>query len=155
MLVYRITKAAYASDLSGEGARRFGGRWNRKGVPMIYTAESPSLALLEVLVHLPLSTLPKNYQLVTITIQDEIYIETIEAHSLPADWKRVPAPDSLAEIGSDWAIGLSSVALRVPSAVITGQKNILLNPRHAEFEYVTIVQTETFEFDSRLRNESK
>lgn len=150
MLLYRITKSTYANDLSGEGARLYGGRWNRKGVSMIYTADSPALALLEVLVHLSLTMVPKNYQLVTIQMADECFVKELVASLLPPDWRRVPAPESLADLGSDWAKSMESVALRIPSAIVDGQSNILLNPGYLQFKLINIVNVEPFDFDARL-----
>ena len=84
MIVYRLAKAAFTA-LDGEGARLFGGRWNSPGRPMIYTAASPSLAVLEVLVHLdlPIDLMPDDYRLLAIEIPDDAPIERLD--QAPAD----------------------------------------------------------------------
>jgi RES domain-containing protein len=152
MLLYRISKTKYAGDLSGEGARRGGGRWNFKGTPVVYTADSTALATLETLVHSPLNLLPKNMSIVTINLPNELSVTTIKVENLPNNWATYPAPTELAKIGTDWTEKQEAVALCVPSSVTpTGEgRNYILNPLHSDFRQVEIIQVKAYLFDSRL-----
>ncbi|HEQ71454.1 MAG TPA: RES domain-containing protein, partial [Spirochaetia bacterium] len=134
MIVYRIARERYIRDLSGDGARRYGGRWNSKGIPLLYTAASRSLAVVEYLVHVSISLAPQDLYLAEILFPDSPPPETVEPERLPPDWTRHPAPSALAEIGDAWARRGTSIALKAPSAVVPGEYNYLLNPRHTQFK---------------------
>jgi RES domain-containing protein len=143
VIVHRLAKAAFAA-LDGEGARLFGGRWNSAGRPMIYTAASPSLAVLEVLVHLdlPAELMPDDYRLLTIEIPDESPLEHLA--ETPAD------PDSCLATGDDFLARGAALALVVPSVVVPQERNALINVRHVEMGRVRLVTNEPFRFDPRL-----
>lgn len=138
MIVWRICRATFA-DLSGEGARRFGGRWNSSGKPLIYAAEAAALAVLEVRVHLDLTPdlLPDDYQLIGIDTGDAA-LEAIDA-----------IPDDPQAAGDDWLRRGSSAVLRVPSSIVPESANLLLNPRHPAADF-RIASRRAFRFDSRL-----
>jgi RES domain-containing protein len=125
MLVYRIAKTKYVHDLSGTGAREYGGRWNNKGIGIIYTSESRALATVEYLVHVPLSCVPGDMSIATLEIPDDITPKKISILALPANWREYPAPPELAEIGTRWALANDTLLLRVPSAVVEHEFNIL------------------------------
>jgi RES domain-containing protein len=148
MRLFRIAEEQFAGDLSGEGARLYGGRWNPKGVPMIYAAESVALAALEVLVRL---ATPKHYCRVIFEIPDAASVETVTAAEMPSNWL-LPHPNPpLIELGGRWAKEQRSLLLRVPSAVVQGEGwNYLINPLHPEFPNVTIADVAPFEYDFRL-----
>jgi RES domain-containing protein len=112
MLVYRITGRKHATDISGTGAAMYGGRWNKKGTPVLYTGESKEIALLETVVHTPPMLVP-NLDMVTIEIPDSI-IE-LKPNELPKNWMDYPAPTILSEIGEQWVSESKSIALKVPS----------------------------------------
>ena len=150
MFVYRIAKIEYIEDLSGIGARLYGGRWNRKGIGVVYTSESRALALVEFLVNVPLSMLPGQLCFASIKISGKIPDEEIDPDELPKDWRKFPAPLELAEIGSNWAASNKSLTLRVPSAVVPHEFNILINPHHPDIKHVVVVDVEAFDVDSRL-----
>jgi len=150
MIVYRITKTRYINDLTGTGARQYGGRWNHKGTGIIYASESRSLAILEYLVHVPLSILPSDLSIVSISIPDTINLNEIPAFSLPENWKIYPAPLKLADIGTNWAMSNESLLLRVPSVVVEHEFNILINPSHPDIKHVSILNAEKYLFDDRL-----
>jgi RES domain-containing protein len=152
MLLYRICKTQYATDLSGEGARRAGGRWNFKGTPVVYTADSTALATLESLVHSSLNLTPKNMSIVTINLPDRLSGTTIKIEDLPNRWATYPAPIELAQIGTDWTEKQEAVALCVPSSVTpTGEgRNYILNPLHPNFRQIEITQVKPHLFDARL-----
>lgn len=151
MRLYRISKMKFAKDLSGEGARLFGGRWNRKGFPVLYTSENISLAAMELLVNLPVADLPDDLRLITLNVPDEISMRVISFDDLPKGWRHYPPPGSLSEMGTEWIQSEESLMLRVPSAVIPQEWNVLLNPQHSEMSRVEILSVEAFGFDKRLQ----
>lgn len=156
--VYRLQKQKYATPeaiLSGEGTMRVGGRWNKRGVPLIYTATTPELAILETLVHFegtPYDDLPP-FVLVTLIIPDSIVATKLE--DLPSDWAAVPASLSTQKFTEKWLKERLFLALKVPSAIVPKSLNILLNPHHPKIEEVQIVEIESFLFDKRLLGKSK
>ena len=147
---WRITKRKHAkSAFTGEGARRYGGRWNSPGTAIIYTAESQSLAVLEILVHLDSPELLKKYVLFQVAI-DESYILDIDAAALPRNWRAEPAPSRVQKIADDWVSKSTSAVLRVPSTLVPGESNYLLNPGHTDFRKLQISGPVPFHFDQRL-----
>ncbi|MEL6930004.1 MAG: RES family NAD+ phosphorylase [Cyanobacteria bacterium J06600_6] len=152
MLLHRIAKTKYIQDLSGEGARRAGGRWNYKGVPVVYAADSAALATLETLVHLQLNLLPLNLSSIVLDLPDNLSISVVSGQELPPNWYGYPAPKTLADIGNKWIEQQTSVALSVPSAILpdSEDRNYLLNPRHPDFRLITIVRVKPYTYDSRL-----
>jgi RES domain-containing protein len=155
MYVFRIGRETFIRDLTGEGARLYGGRWNRRGISMLYTSEYRSLAALEVLVHTPLQQLPKDLMLLTLSVPDNLRMKTVQMNELPKYWRNYPAPDSLVDFGSEWAELNQSVLLRVPSVVIPWEWNVLINPRHEEMKKIEIVELQPFSFDGRLIQSNK
>lgn len=151
MIVYRISKTKNIKDLSGTGARIFGGRWNNKGVSILYASESRALATLEYLVHVPLSLMPTDLSLASIKIPDSIVPKNILKSKLPKNWRDYPAPSRLAKIGSDWVLSNETLLLRVPSAIVKDEFNILLNPAHGDMKRVKVVDVEKYTLDTRLR----
>ena len=150
MIVYRLSKGKYYNDLSGKGAEIYGGRWNSKGVALLYTSESRALAFAEVAVHIPAGILPKDYYLISIAFPDTAEIQEVSTDSLPSDWRSNPHSDSTQKIGDAFVREGKYLALKVPSAVVPGDYNFLVNPSHKLFSEVKITGTELFEFDSRL-----
>lgn len=149
---WRITRESRtATAFDGEGARLYGGRWNSPGTAVVYTAQSESLAALELLVHLQASHLLKSYYSIPAKFDDPL-VEVVESAALPDDWKRFPAPVVLQEIGDQWVAEGRSAVLQVPSAVVPTEKNFLINPTHADFTRVTIGLPRPFEFDPRLKS---
>jgi RES domain-containing protein len=148
--VYRICAATReAGAFSGDGARRYGGRWNEKGTRIVYCSSSVSLAMLEILVHSP--TLPKGMIAIGVTIPEGAEIEIWTPADLPPNWGSYPAPAALQTRGSEWAASGRTVAVRVPSAVVRTETNVLLNPIHKDWSGCTVLAAEPIEFDSRLR----
>jgi len=135
--VWRLVTARFAdSAFSGEGARLYGGRWNRKHVPMVYTAATQSLAMLELLVQD--DPLRARYVMIPAFIPADLPIEHLAANSLPEGWRELNAREQLQQIGTDWARSLRSPVLAVPSAVIPSETNYLLNPQHPAFHQIQI-----------------
>lgn len=149
IVVYRISKTKYISDLNGTGAKLFGGRWNTKGNGILYTAENIALCALETLVHISTSTL-QDFSIATIQIPDEASVETLESDQLPNNWDKYPAPAILAQVGDRWLQSNLSLLLRVPSVIVPQEFNVLVNPLHPEFSRVNLANVEPFVFDERL-----
>ena len=150
MIVYRIAKTRHIRDLSGMGARLYGGRWNNKGIGLVYTSENRSLATVEYLVHVPISIIPDDLSITSIEIPDSIKQKDVLPGRLPKDWRDYPSPPELAEIGTKWALSNETLLLRVPSAVVENEFNILINPQHPDMKRITISKIEKFRFDKRL-----
>jgi RES domain-containing protein len=148
--VWRIVKRKHATAaFSGEGARRYGGRWNSAGVPIIYTAESQSLAALEMVVHLDSSDLLDSYVVFKVEI-DESLVANLKPAQLPRNWRAEPPPMRVQEIGDAWVAAGHSAALQVPSAILPAEHNCLLNPRHPDFLRFVTGKASPFRFDPRL-----
>jgi RES domain-containing protein len=150
MIVYRLSKGKFARDLSGKGAELYGGRWNSKGVAMVYTSQSRALAFSEVAMHIPLGIVPKDYFLITIELPDNVPLFEWPHSALPTDWRTNPHSDSTQKIGDAFIREGQHLVLRVPSAVVPGDFNFLVNPAHPQMSRVTVVSAEPFEFDSRF-----
>lgn len=149
MLVWRITREAYQA-LDGEGARLNGGRWNSEGVAVVYTSTTLALAALEYLVHVDPEDVPEDLIAMQIQIPDGLADERVRASDLPADWKEVPDHPACLRCGNAWAKNAPTAVLRVPSAIVPEEENILLNPKHTDAERVAVVHTRAFAFDPRL-----
>ena len=151
---WRIVKRKHAAAaLNGEGARLFGGRWNSPGVAMVYTAQSRSLAALELLVPLDSSALLERYLLFEVRI-DESLIVRVDLSELPRNWRADPPPTRLREIGDAWLAVGSSAGLQAPSTVVPAESNFLLNPGHSDFTKLYIGKPSPFRFDRRLADRS-
>jgi RES domain-containing protein len=146
---YRLTHQRYQnSAYSGIGSLRANGRWHRAGISVVYTAESPATALLEILVHvervqlmiMPLVVVPCHF--------DSELVHTLE--NVPEDWRTFPWPASTQQIGQQWFEERWSPVLEVPSAVVPSAKNFLLNPEHPQFGEIAIGHPQPFEVDPRL-----
>ena len=145
MELWRISNYA---DLSGVGGLRAAGRWHSQGRRIVYLADHPSSALLELLVHMDRDLIPATYQLLRIDIPADMEIEAIAAGDLPLNWRR----DTLAsrEIGDRWLDQSSSPLLQVPSAISEQGQNFLLNPAHPDAEKVIVADIFRAPFDARL-----
>ena len=147
---WRIVKRKHAKNaFSGEGARVFGGRWNNPGVPLIYTAASQSLAVLEILVHLEAPDLLAGYVMLSVAMEESL-ITDVDRPRLPRNWKANPSPPAARAIGDAWAAARVSPVLRVPSAIVPSEHNYLINPLHQNFSRLKIAGSSSFGFDSRL-----
>ncbi len=143
-----LTPKFAATAYSGEGARLYGGRWNPKGMPMVYTAGSQSLANLEMLVQD--GKLSAHYVMIPAAIPARLKIERITPEDLPENWRSPESRLQLQAIGADWLKRGSSAVLAVPSSVIPDELNYLLNPLHPAFQKIVIGVPKEFVTDPRL-----
>lgn len=150
MIVFRLAQSRYADDLSGRGAELGGGRWNSKGTAIVYTCESRALCTTEIAVHTPLGNIPVDYKLITIEIPGKIKVYELKNTELPVDWKSIPPAVSTQLIGNKFVKEGKYLVMRVPSVVVPGDYNYLINPRHPEIKKIKIIKTEDFSFDERL-----
>jgi RES domain-containing protein len=135
---WRLIKAEHADDaFTGEGARRGGGRWNSKGVRLVYTSGSLSLATLEVMVHTHFYSALKSYVCISIDF-DPSLSQSILIGDLPDNWQADPIPQSVKKAGDRWIKNQESVILKVPSAIIPVEFNYLINPSHPDFGKIVI-----------------
>jgi len=148
MLLYRIAKCQYTDDLSGTGARLYGGRWNSIGKPVVYLASSRALAVLEVLVHLPPGLIPNDFCQVTYEVPDDVQV--LDLQTLPPNWQEYPEPSILKTLGDAFLKANKNLLLKVPSAVVKEEFNYLLNPANAGIQGVKMVDKQPFNFDERL-----
>ena len=146
---WRLSKTRHlGTTWNGEGAKRSGGRWNSVGVPVVYTSATLSLALVEVLVHLPAGILP-SFSAIPIEFDDSLVL-VAPADELPPRWKAHPPPPETQTIGDRWAGEARSAILRVPSVVVSSEFNYVLNPLHPDFKRIAIGEAVPFPFDARL-----
>jgi RES domain-containing protein len=147
--VWRITTARFArSAFSGEGARLYGGRWNPKGMPVVYTAANQSLAMLEMLVQD--QPLRARYIMIEARIPSEVTIDRVKLDDLPLDWREIGARGKLQRIGGEWVNRRRTAVLAVPSAIVPAESNYLVNPLHPDFKRIKIGEPSAVETDLRL-----
>lgn len=150
MIVYRLARKRHQLQLSGKGAAIQGGRWNSKGIEIIYTAKSRALAMAEVAVHLSLATLPTDFVMMEIEIPKHISPIKLNSHKLPSNWNAWPYSQKTQKFGDDFIRANTACILEVPSAVVAGDFNILINPSHPQFKSIKIIKMEDFPFDKRI-----
>lgn len=148
MRVHRLCRAAHRA-LDGEGAALAGGRWNNPGRPAVYTSVHLSLAALEYLTHLEVRRAPPDLVAITIEIPERP-VSTLDPEALPADWNRLAEHPWCVAYGDDWIAERRTLGLRVPSAIIPEEHNLILNPAHPDFAKVIIVAERQLSFDPRL-----
>ena len=141
-----------ADDLSGEGAKKSGGRWNKKGTPVLYTSESIALACLETLVHINAQGLPLTRYLVRIDIPMRVWnlAKKLNAKTAGIGWDAMPAGTASIERGQKWLQSNASALLLVPSVVIPQASNVLINPLHPDIKLIKAKKIEKFSYDPRL-----
>lgn len=150
--LYRLSVELYSDDLSGIGASIAGGRWNRPGFRMLYTASSRALATLEVLVHVPAMFVPKPYQMLTLSVPEDSLL-SIPLDQLPEGWNLLTPPISIKDITESWLTANRFLLLKVPSAIVAGEYNYLINPAHPRSSEVLITDKQPYRFDPRLLRE--
>jgi RES domain-containing protein len=148
--VWRLCRKIHAAKAyDGAGAARSGARWNSRNVTVAYAAESRSLAMLEYLVHVQRENAPSDLVFVEAIVPDD-EIATLDAGALPRNWRREPPPRALRSLGDRWVASRSGLALRVPSAVVPEESNLMINPAHARFQSVKTLAAVRAVVDPRL-----
>ena len=142
-----------ADDLTGKGAEVTGGRWNRKGTPLLYASGSAALACLETLVHLAGGMpLPLNRYLVEIRVPEPIWAARTRFEvTRHVGWDAEPAGLVSLDWGTRWAQSLQAVLAEVPSIVVPEEPNLLVNPRHPDAAQLSARKLRRWTYDQRLR----
>lgn len=157
MVLWRIATEApeyRATDATGAGARLSGGRWNHKGVAVVYSAPSIALVALEAIIHLSVPAPPFNRYLIRIDVPDAVWDrrQSIDKNSAPGGWDAEPVGLSSLEYGDAWVKSGENALLSVPSVVIPMEQNVLINPSHPEAAQLSFTNTGKFLFDRRIHN---
>lgn len=152
MDVYRLVREPFGGELNGIGSSLHGARWNSVGVELVYSAANRALAMAEVAVHLTLATLPSDFLMIKIIIPDDIKMIVIKEKDLTTGWNEFPYRAVSQKVGDEFARSNKAGLLQVPSAVVQGEHNILMNPKHSDFKKIKIVEKVRFPFDKRIFN---
>jgi RES domain-containing protein len=147
MILYRFARDIYSHDISGAGSKKWGGRWNSPGLPAVYASCTISLSLLELLVYHSSYEEIRVNRLMQIKVPDSS-IHQLSAASLKANWQN--DIDYCRFIGNEFLLNKKFLLLKVPSAIIPEEFNVMINPAHPAFNKVSIVSAKIFEFDGRL-----
>jgi RES domain-containing protein len=148
---WRIVKPKHAAAaFTGEGARKYGGRWNSPGRAVVYVSATASLAVLETLVHLRSRELTQRYVLLEVQFDSEM-VEAVDPEDLPQAWRSADPPTEAQRFGDEWLAKASSAILRVPSVIVPAEWNYLLNPAHPDFGRIVIGPRVSVRLDPRLR----
>ncbi len=150
MQVFRLIRKKYGLELSGKGAAKSGNRWNSKGTEIIYCAQSRALALAELAVHISLAMVPKDFVMLEVNIPTSISRKSISISKLPFGWNEHPPILDTQRIGDDFIQNNKFCVLKVPSAVVHGDFNYLVNPFHTSFSKISINSMSEFPIDDRL-----
>jgi RES domain-containing protein len=152
MEIYRITQVEFAEDLSGNGAKLFGGRWNSEGLFALYTSASRSLALLETLAHTPAKFLDARvYHLITLSVPDNIHIQKVFLKNLLPGWDAADTRPFTKKIGDMFLSGKKSLLLQVPSVMMPEEANYVINPLHEDMRHVKLMDRRRIYFDKRVK----
>ena len=151
---WRVVKRRSAHDaFSGEGAKLFGGRWNSPGVPLVYAAESQSLAALEMLLYLESADLLFHYVVFEVTFEPSLVKDL--GHPPPKAWDADPVSNKIRAVGDRWAREQTSPIFRVPSAIVSSEYNFLLNPGHPKFANIRISKPKPFRVHTKSAGKLK
>ena len=147
---WRLSKARYAGDLTGQGAARYGQRWNQAGQRAVYLGMTPEITVLEVLVHLN-GVLSAPLVLCGYDVSDTPgLIAEADLKALPEGWNAIPHGQASATFGGDWLRAGEQLGLLLPSVVVPQARNLMLNPLHPAMAQVVLVHQEPFQLDQRL-----
>ncbi len=148
MIIFRLATEKYKNDLSGTGAKLYGGRWNSKDIPALYAAENVSLAVLEIFVRADKLSIPPSYHLIKILLPDALPVQSIKTASLKKGWK--DDWEYTQWMGDQFLLSGNAAALKVPSAIVEEEYNYVLNTTHPDCKKLKVVETSIFQFDKRL-----
>ncbi|WP_165805987.1 RES family NAD+ phosphorylase [Marixanthomonas spongiae] len=151
MKLYRIAKKKFITDVSGEGARLYGGRWNKTGDAMLYCSQHLSLCVLEILVHLDYQYFTDDHYFIETEIADKDIFFLKEIENVHINWRNNPPLSSTQDYGSNWLQNSGQLAMGVPSAVLPFEYNILLNPKHPDFPKIKFSKEKILDIDSRIQ----
>jgi RES domain-containing protein len=149
MRIWRIAQHRYALDRLCAGSALYGGRWNPVGLPALYCGASIAICALEKFVHIGSAPLPA-LVLVAVDVPDQSKVLSPTASELPSGWDELPTSVSAQALGRGWLERGQALAMRVPSAVLPEESNVILNPRHPDFEHVTLTVVRAFSFEQRM-----
>ena len=157
MKLWRIaaeTRKYSATDLSGGGAANSPGRWNDDKEPVVYSAPTMAMAVLETAAHVDDSGLPLNRYLVEIDVPDDVWAkrEEIGITKLPPSWASIPAGRASVKVGSKWLLSLTSPILMVPSVIVPEEWVSLINPKHPESSKISAKLLRLFEYNRLFRS---
>ena len=148
---WRLVKAVHASRaFDGEGALKYGGRWNPRGNAVVYLADSLALAALELFVHLDEDDIAEEFRAFPISISDSIPVEIVQPSELPRSWRTEHGQTSTRSRGANWLRKAHSAVLRVPSVIVAPEHNFVLNPAHPDYRRIKIGRAQRFVFDTRM-----
>lgn len=152
MIIWRLdfAKRSQSESFSGQGAMLAGGRWNRKGLAAVYASQNLSLSALEKLVHTQRCARTMSLVAYGIELPRAAQIDEIEPGQLSPGWRAIKPPHETVDLGSRWLAAKKTLVLRVPSAIIPSESNLMLNPAHALFRDIKVFAREAFSFDPRL-----
>ncbi|MCF0050223.1 RES family NAD+ phosphorylase [Dyadobacter chenwenxiniae] len=150
MIVYRVGRTKYAHDMEGEGARLYGGRWNHKLTPCIYTSASRALALLEYTANISIDDIPRALSITTFELAP-LKIHQVGIPELPGNWRDAPAPASTKDFGTTLLKKSSHAFLEIPSAILPEEFNYLLNPLFNHKDAFRILEIKDFVYDLRIK----
>ncbi|MEO6812821.1 MAG: RES family NAD+ phosphorylase [Ginsengibacter sp.] len=153
MEIFRVAQERFADDLSGNGSRLYGGRWNSEGVFALYASGTRSMALLETLAHTPAKMLNANvYQLITLSVPDNIVPIQILSSSLPGNWDTRDARPITKRLGDKFVNDKINLIIAVPCVLLPEEINYVINPLHKDMRKVKIVYKRRIYFDNRVRS---
>ena len=149
MIVYRIGKTKWKDDLTGDGAKKFGGRWNHIGVACIYSSASRALAVLEYSSHTPLEIIPRGLCFTLYEIPErKIYV--CKEADLPGDWRNPTHTKACKDFGTKML--KDNLVIQLPSVTLPYEHNYILNPSHPDFSrHISIHSTEDYAYDLRIK----
>ena len=150
-LLYRVLRRAYAQNpFDGEGAYRFGGRWSSPGIRLSYTSQHQSLAMLEYFLHLDKDNPPGDLVLAVAEVPNNISETLLRTSDLPQNWRESLAPTEIARFGDEFFQHAKHCLLRVPSVLAPREHNVLMNPAHADFKKIVVMDLEPLFYDERM-----
>ena len=148
--IYRLAHTKFITDLSGEGARLYGGRWNKKGHSMLYFSEHLSLCVLEMLTRIDFEFLIRDYAFIEAEVSDKFIVPIARMNAISKEWRADPPRVATQDYGSKWLLAGESLALSVASAVLPNEQNILVNPNHKQITKLKITATGKLNLDPRI-----
>ncbi|MFN0053567.1 MAG: RES family NAD+ phosphorylase [Planctomycetales bacterium] len=151
MRVWRLCRRSFAKQpLSGEGGLHASGRWHSAPRLVVYASQSLALASLELLVHVDVDLVPRDLVAIELDVPSPIHVAEFKVSELPRGWRRYPAPASLQKLGEEWLDCRQDAVLCVPSAIIPGERNYVINPKHPDILQIRVLGKTPFSFDPRL-----